>query len=84
MPQRRDHLPQQFDPVTSRTIELTDVLWLDGDAIVAAFGIESTTSIYSGMLRMSDVGNLCCRVRGASPRPRRTALLQRSAGPGHP
>jgi hypothetical protein len=55
MPRRREHLPQQFDPVTNRTIELIDVLWLDGSAIVAAFEIESTTSIFSGLLRMSDL-----------------------------
>jgi hypothetical protein len=34
---------------------LIDLLWLDGNAIVAAFEIESTTSIYSGLLRMSDL-----------------------------
>lgn len=55
MPRRREQLPQQFDPNTKRTIELIDVLWLDGNAIVAAFEIESTTSIYSGLLRMSDL-----------------------------
>jgi hypothetical protein len=55
MPRRREQLPQQFDPVTNQTIELIDVLWLDGNAIVAAFEIESTTSIYSGLLRMSDL-----------------------------
>jgi hypothetical protein len=55
MPRRREQLPQQFDPVTNRTIELIDLLWLDGNAIVAAFEIESTTSIYSGLLRMSDL-----------------------------
>lgn len=48
-------LPLQFDDVTNRTIELIDVLWLKGNAIVAAFEIESTTSIYSGLLRMSDL-----------------------------
>jgi hypothetical protein len=55
MPRRRESLPQQFDPATNQTIELIDVLWLDGNAIVAAFEIESTTSIYSGLLRMSDL-----------------------------
>jgi EVE domain len=55
MPRRREQLPQQFDPVTNQTIELIDVLWLDGNAIVAAFEVESTTSIYSGLLRMSDL-----------------------------
>lgn len=48
-------LPQQFDPATTRVIEYIDVLWLDGNAIVAAFEIEHTTSIYSGLLRMSDL-----------------------------
>lgn len=48
-------LPLQFDDATNRTIELIDVLWLKGNAIVAAFEIESTTSIYSGLLRMSDL-----------------------------
>ena len=48
-------LPLQFDDATNRTIELIDVLWLKGNTIVAAFEIESTTSIYSGLLRMSDL-----------------------------
>ncbi len=48
-------LPLQFDEATNKTIELIDVLWLNGNAIVAAFEIESTTSIYSGLLRMADL-----------------------------
>ena len=48
-------LPLQFDEATSGTIQLIDVLWLKGNAIAAAFEIESTTSIYSGLLRMSDL-----------------------------
>lgn len=48
-------LPVQFDEATKRTIELIDVLWLKGKAIVAAFEVESTTSIYSGLLRMADL-----------------------------
>ena len=55
LPRIRAELPRQFDPVTNRTIELIDVLWLKGNAIVAAFEIECTTSIYSGLLRMSDL-----------------------------
>lgn len=51
----RSELPRQFDEATNRTIELIDVLWLKGTAIVAAFEVESTTSIYSGLLRMSDL-----------------------------
>ena len=48
-------LPLQFDEATTRTIELIDVLWLKGNSIQAAFEIESTTSIFSGLLRMSDL-----------------------------
>lgn len=55
LPKLKAELPLQFDDATNRTIELIDVLWLNGNAIVAAFEIESTTSIYSGLLRMSDL-----------------------------
>lgn len=55
LPRLRRSLPLQFDSVTNRIIEHIDVLWLQGNAIVAAFEIESTTSIYSGLLRMSDL-----------------------------
>jgi hypothetical protein len=55
LPRLRADLPLQFDEATSRTIELIDVLWLKGNAVVAAFEIESTTSIYSGLLRMADL-----------------------------
>jgi hypothetical protein len=55
LPSLMPSLPHQFDLVTNRIIEMIDVLWLSGPAIVAAFEIESTTSIYSGLLRMSDL-----------------------------
>jgi len=51
----KQELPLQFDEATNKTIELIDALWLQGNAIVAAFEIESTTSIYSGLLRMADL-----------------------------
>lgn len=51
----KSSLPLQFDEATTKTIEYIDVLWLKGNAIVAAFEVESTTSIYSGLLRMSDL-----------------------------
>ncbi|NQT73733.1 MAG: EVE domain-containing protein [Chloroflexi bacterium] len=55
LPKMKTELPLQFDAATNKTIELIDVLWLQGNAITAAFEIESTTSIYSGLLRMSDL-----------------------------
>jgi predicted RNA-binding protein len=55
IPNLRMELPRQFDEATNRTIEFIDVLWLRRDAIVAAFEVEHTSSIYSGLLRMSDL-----------------------------
>ena len=51
----KEKLPVKFDEPTTRTIELIDVLWLKGNSIQAAFEVESTTSIFSGLLRMSDL-----------------------------
>jgi hypothetical protein len=55
MPGVIEELPTQFNEATNRTIELIDVLWLKGNSIVAAFEVECTTSVYSGLLRMSDL-----------------------------
>jgi EVE domain len=50
-----DALPVTFDRTTQGTVERIDVLWLKRNRIEAAFEIESTTAIYSGLLRMSDL-----------------------------
>jgi hypothetical protein len=55
LPRIIEELPTQFNEATTRTIELIDVLWLAGNSIVAAFEVECTTSVYSGLLRMSDL-----------------------------
>lgn len=55
LPRLKRELPVQFDEAANRTVEVIDVLWLKGNAIAAAFEIESTTSIYSGLLRMADL-----------------------------
>jgi hypothetical protein len=56
IPRLKRELPVQFDrETTENIIEYIDVLWLKGSAIVAAFEVESTTSIYSGLLRMADL-----------------------------
>jgi hypothetical protein len=73
-------LPLQFDPTTLKTIELIDVLWLTNNAIVAAFEVESTTSIYSGLLRMSDLltmqPNLDINLYIVAPDERRDKVMQ--------
>jgi hypothetical protein len=55
LPRLKKELPLQFDVETTQIIKLIDVLWLKGNAIIAAFEIECTTSIYSGLLRMADL-----------------------------
>jgi hypothetical protein len=50
-----DELPLNYDKTTLRTIEQIDVLWLRKRAIVRAFEVEHTTSVYSGILRMADL-----------------------------
>jgi hypothetical protein len=39
----------------ARRISLIDVIWINQNAPVCAFEIETSTSIYSGLLRMSDL-----------------------------
>lgn len=55
VPRMLANLPTQFNEATTKTIENIDVLWLSGQAIVAAFEVEHTTAVYSGLLRMSDL-----------------------------
>ena len=76
----KDGLPLQFDEATNKTIEYIDVLWLKGNAIVAAFEVESTTSIYSGLLRMADLiamqPNLNIPLYLVAPDDRRTKVFE--------
>lgn len=80
-----DELPTQFNEATNRTIELIDVLWLKGNTIIAAFEIEATTSIYSGLLRMSDLlapqPNLDLALYLVAPDDRRAKVRQEIARP---
>ena len=80
-----DELPTQFNDATNRTIELIDVLWLKGNTILAAFEIEATTSIYSGLLRMSDLlalqPNLDLALYLVAPDERRAKVQQEIVRP---
>src|SRR5437016_3047172 len=44
-----------FEENTRRIVQNIDVLWLRRNVICKAFEIESTTSIYSGLLRLNDL-----------------------------
>lgn len=55
-----DHVLAEFpsvglDPESRDLVRGIDVLWIRGRSIVAAFEVEATTSVYSGLLRMSDL-----------------------------
>ena len=80
LPRMVSELPTQFNEATNRTIELIDVLWLRGNSIVSAFEVESTTAIYSGLLRMSDLlalqPNLDIRLFLVAPDERRDKVEQ--------
>jgi hypothetical protein len=52
-------LPPLVDSASRRIINLIDVLWLRGEEVVAAYEIEHTTSISSGLLRLYDLDALC-------------------------
>lgn len=80
LPNSLRELPHQFVEAVQKTIELIDVLWLRKDAIVGAFEIESTTSIYSGLLRMADLismqPNLSIPLYIVAPDDRRTKVIE--------
>ena len=55
IPRMKTDIPMQFSRETDKIIRNIDILWIKHNSYVAAFEIESTTSIYSGLLRMSDL-----------------------------
>ena len=75
-----DLLPLNYDETTLKTIEQIDVLWLRGRAIVRAFEVEHTTSIYSGILRMADLlalqPNMDIKLHIVAPFDRREKVFQ--------
>ena len=48
-------LPEGLPAEVRRTIELIDVVWLNRNRYVAAFEIEATTPVYTGLQRMGDL-----------------------------
>lgn len=51
-----DALPLEgLTPEVRSTVELIDVLWVEGPRIICAFEVEKSTSIYSGILRLLDL-----------------------------
>ncbi|MBC8723117.1 hypothetical protein F6X37_16445 [Paraburkholderia sp. 31.1] len=70
----------QFSEAARKTVEQIDVLWLQKKAIVRAFEVEHTTSVYSGILRMADLlalqPNFHTRLHIVAPEERRKKVFQ--------
>jgi type II restriction enzyme len=66
-------------------VELIDVIWLRRNEYIAAFEIESTTRIYTGLLRMGDLvaqlPNLSIPLFIVAPELRRGAVFEEMARP---
>jgi hypothetical protein len=48
-------LPEGLPEAVRRTIELIDVLWLKRNRYIAAFEVEATTPVFTGLQRMGDL-----------------------------
>ena len=72
------------------TVRLIDVIWLDSDTggYVAAFEVEKTTAIYSGILRLSDLAavapNVNLRMFIVIPASRRGDVINQLNPPNFP
>ena len=51
-------LPPIFGGHAEDTVRNIDVIWFKGPLVVAAFEVENSTAIYSGILRMADLVSL--------------------------
>lgn len=80
MPRMLTQLPTLFNEAADKTVEMIDVLWLKGNSVVAGIEIECTTSVYSGLLRMSDLlalqPNLNIKLYVVAPDERRSKVEQ--------
>ena len=69
----------------AKQISLIDGIWINQNSPVAAFEIETTTSIYSGLLRMSDllsvVPALNIKIYIVAPRERQDKVLSELGRP---
>lgn len=85
MPPLLEQLPYLFGGRVKTVIENIDVIWLRGEHVVAAFEVEHSTSIYSGLLRMSDlvasIPNLNISLFIVAPNERRGNVLSEITRP---
>lgn len=79
--------PHPWGAELADTVQLIDVLWFEANTsnIVAAFEVEKSTSIYSGLLRMQDLAHsmpgCTCRFYLVSPDQREKEVMAQFARP---
>lgn len=77
-PRLINELPFLFPGRAQQVVQNIDAIWLHGSTVVAAFEVENTTSIYSGLLRMSDLvalmPNISFPMFIVAPESRRSAV----------
>jgi hypothetical protein len=78
--------PLGLDPDAEHLVALIDVVWLEGaNQVVAAFEVERTTSVHSGLLRMADLAalspNLSFPLYVVAPRTRLERVRRELARP---
>ena len=79
--------PRDWAPEVSDTVSLIDVIWLAPGTgeIVAAFEVEKSTSIYSGILRLEDlvrsIPGCACSLYLVAPDSREKEVMAQLARP---
>jgi hypothetical protein len=80
-----DQIPLNFNEAALTTIENIDLIWFEENAIVRAFEVEHTTSIYGGLLRMSDLlalqRNIDIKLHIVGPEERKDKVLKQIQRP---
>ncbi len=80
-----DRIPLNFNQAALTTIENIDLIWFEENAIVRAFEVEHTTSIYGGLLRMSDLlalqRNIDIKLHIVGPEERKDKVLKQIQRP---
>lgn len=78
-------LPLNTNEATLDTVKQIDVLWIRRGSIVRAFGVEHTTAVYSGLLRMADLlalqPNMDIRLHIVAPDERREKVFREMSRP---
>lgn len=70
----------EMDEESKKRISLIDTIWFKGNYPVSCFEVETSTSVYSGLLRMSDflsvMPNKACKIYIVAPSARKEKVMR--------